>query len=1167
MATLTPEALAQRIAELRAMDLQFADAQPDEVVTTALQRPDVGLAEVITTVLTGYADRPALGQRASELVKDPAGGATRQRLLPRFDIITYRELGRRVDALLASLVTDLQIGLRPGDRVCLLGFTSVDYTTIDIALSRLGAVVVPLHTGASIAQLAPIVAETEPTMIASSIEAIDDVVELAITAHAPKRVMVFDYDDRDDFQRHTLERAEARLSSQAGLTIEPLAAAIARGAALPRPEIIEKSDPLTLIVYTSGSTGAPKGAMYPEQTVTNLWRNAAMGALAAVTLNFMPMSHMMGRGTLYSALGNGGTAYFTAKSDLSTFFEDLALVRPTHVNFVPRVWDSLFAEYRAELDRRSPAGLPSAEVEAALAQEFRENQLGGRIIMATSASSSLAPETRRWVETRLGLLLIDGYGSTESGAIALGGRIMRPPILDYKLLDVPELGYFNTDRPNPRGELLLKSSDMFPGYYHRPDATAEVFDADGYYRTGDIVAELGPDQIAYLDRRNNVIKLSQGEFIAVGSLEALYATCPSVRQIFIYGNSSRAYLVAVVVPTEDALTAAGDDVASIKHRITDEIRTAASMKSLQPYEIPRDLLIETTPFSQENELLTGIGKPARLRLKQHYGNRLEQLYTERADEQSARLRLLRMSGTTQPTLRTVVEAAAVLLEALDSEPTADTKFTDVGGDSLSAVSFATLLGEIFGVDVPVSVIVSPTHDLGAVARFIDAELGSTSLRSTCARIHGADADEVRAEDLRLEKFLPATTLAAGLALPALTTPPRTILITGATGFLGRYLVLEWLAKADRVGGTVVCLVRAENDAAARARLDGIFDNGDVDLSEQYRRLSAEHLDVVAGDKTQPDLGLDRRTWNLLAESVDLIVDSGALVNHRLPYRELFGPNVVGTAELIRLALTNRRKHFVFVSTGAVADQMESSAFDEFADIRQASPSRILGGAYANGYATSKWAAEVLLREAHGVCGLTVTVFRCDMIMASIRHRGQLNIPDVFVRLLISVVATGLAPESFCELSANGQRQRDHFDGLPVDFIAEAISTLGVTMTESFCTYHVMNPHDDGIGLDVFIDWIEEAGYPITRIADYQRWFDRLKVALSALPERQRRASLLPLLDSYRRPHSPMTSAMGHTGRFRAAIVDGALPGCQDIPHVTRDLITKYVDDLVALDLV
>lgn len=786
--------------------------------------------------------------------------------------------------------------------------------------------------------------------------------------------------------------------------------------------------------------------------------------------------------------------------------------------------------------------------------------------MAMSGSAPLAPETKQWVETSLGLFLVDGYGSTESGPIALGGRILRPPILDYKLLDIPQLGYFNTDRPYPRGELLIKSTDIFPGYYKRPDATAEVFDDDGYYRTGDIVAELGPDQLAYLDRRNNVRKLSQGEFVVVGRLEAVFANCPSVHQVYLYGNSTRGYLVAVVVPTQDALTTAGGDVASVKHRISDEMRATAARHNLQPYEIPRDFLIETTPFSLENQLLTGIGKPARLKLKQRYGHRLEQLYTDGADEQAARLRLLRVGGATQPTLRTVVEAAAVLLETAASELSPDTRFTDVGGDSLSALSFATLLGEIFGVDVPVSVIVSPTANLSSIADCIEAERGRATLRPTCARINGADADEVRAEDLRLDKFLDAATVAGALALSAPTAPPRTILITGATGFLGRYLVLEWLARMGRARGSVVCLVRAESNAAARTRLDGIFDSGDADLLNQYRRLAARGLEVVAGDKTQPDLGLDKSTWGRLADSVDIIVDSGAFVNHILPYRELFGPNVVGTAELIRLALTNRHKRFVFVSTVAVADQMKPSAFNEYADIRQASPSRNLNDAYANGYATSKWAAEVLLRNANEACGLPVAVFRCDMIMASTRHRGQLNIPDVLVRLLLSVVATGLAPGSFYELNSDGHRQRSHCDGLPVDFIAEAISVLGAKTTDGFSTYHVMNPHDDGIGLDVFAAWIEEAGHSIVRIADYDTWFHRFETALRALPERRRSASLLPLLDVYKRPQAAMTSAMGPTDRFRAAICDGAVPRYDDIPHLMRDLIAKYVSDLVALDL-
>ena len=91
---------------------------------------------------------------------------------------------------------------------------------------------------------------------------------------------------------------------------------------------------------------------------------------------------------------------------------------------------------------------------------------------------------------------------------------------------MPDLGYFRTDRPHPRGELLVKSEGLFPGYYKRPELTAEMFDDDGYYRTGDIVAETGPDQLVYLDRRNNVLKLSQGEFVTVSKLEAAFGDSP-----------------------------------------------------------------------------------------------------------------------------------------------------------------------------------------------------------------------------------------------------------------------------------------------------------------------------------------------------------------------------------------------------------------------------------------------------------------------------------------------------------------------------------------------------------------------------------------------------------------------------------------------------------------
>ena len=109
------------------------------------------------------------------------------------------------------------------------------------------------------------------------------------------------------------------------------------------------------------------------------------------------------------------------------------------------------------------------------------------------------------------------------------------------------------------------------------------------------------------------------------------------------------------------------------------------------------------------------------------------------------------------------------------------------------------------------------------------------------------------------------------------------------------------------------------------------------------------------------------------------------------------------------------------------------------------------------------------------------------------------------------MATGVAPESFYRLDADGNRQRAHYDGLPVEFVAEAIATLGAQVVDGFETYHVMNPHDDGIGLDEYVDWLIEAGYPIQRIADFGEWLQRFETGLRALPDRQRQHSLLWVL--------------------------------------------------------
>ena len=332
------------------------------------------------------------------------------------------------------------------------------------------------------------------------------------------------------------------------------------------------------------------------------------------------------------------------------------------------------------------------------------------------------------------------------------------------------------------------------------------------------------------------------------------------------------------------------------------------------------------------------------------------------------------------------------------------------------------------------------------------------------------------------------------------------------------------------------------------------------------------MQVIAGDKGEANLGLDRQTWQRLADTVDLIVDSAALVTAVLPYNELFGPNVAGTAELIRLALTTKLTPYIYVSSANVGDQIERSVFTEDADIRVISPTRAIDGSFGNGYGTSKWAGEVLLREANDLCGLSVAVFRCDMVLVDTTYAGQLNESDLFSRMVLSLVATGIAPGSLYRLDAADNRQRAHFDGLPVGFVAEAIATLGAQVVDGFETYHVMNPHDDGIGFDEYVDWLIEAGYPIQRIDDFGEWLEQFETALRALPDRQRQYSVLEVLQLLLRhsphvqPAEPVCGSLAPTDRFRAAVQEAKIGPDNDIPHVSAPIIIKYVTELQLLGL-
>ncbi|VEG45704.1 linear gramicidin synthetase subunit D [Mycolicibacterium flavescens] len=886
--------------------------------------------------------------------------------------------------------------------------------------------------------------------------------------------------------------------------------------ALPMPA----GDDIAHIIYTSGTTGVPKGVATTHHNVTQ-W-------LAALHVG-MP-----------SGPGQVWSQWYSYAFDASVeeiwgalLHGSRLVVVPESVASVPGDFQALLLDEGVSVLHQTPSALSALSSQAL-----------GSAALVVAAEACSAELVDRWAPGRL---MTNAYGPTEttmcvtvSAPLVAGSGT--PPIG----APVPGAALFVLDgwlRPVPVGvvgELYAAGHGLGVGYLGRAGLTASrfvscPFGAPGQrmYRTGDLVRWDADGQLRYLGRADEQVKI-RGYRIELGEIQAALAAVEGVE-------------AAVVIAREDR---PGDKrlVGYITGTAEPAAVRAVLGERLPAYMVPAAVMVvDALPLTANGKLDTRA-----LPLPEY---------------QDAPYRA---PGSAVEEVLAEIYARVLGVDRVG----VDDSFFELGGDSLSAMRLIAAINTALETHLSVRTLFDAPTIAGLGPR-----LDSHVTDPRFVAVHGSEATEVHAADLTLDKFIDASTLEAARTLPGPSAEVRTVLLTGATGFLGRYLVLELLERMELTNGHLICLVRADSDDEARRRLEGIFDSGDPELLAHFEELAADHLQVIAGDKGEADLGLDTESWQRLADTADLIVDSAAQVSGVLPYHQLFGPNVVGTAELIRLALTTKLKSYVYVSTGNVGDQIEPSAFLEDADIRVVSPTRINDGSNVNGYGNSKWAAEVLLREANDLCRLPVAVFRCGLILADTTYAGQLNLSDLVTRMVLSLMATGVAPKSFFRLDADGNRQRTHADGLPVEFVAEAITTLGAEVGQKslsgFETYHVMNTHDDGIGFDEYVDWLIEAGYHIERIDDFAEWLQRFEAGLRALPDRVREHSVMGLLqmalhDSENlQPAEPVSGSFASNDRFRAAVHEakiGANSDDREIPHVTAPVIVKYVTDLQLLGL-
>ena len=891
------------------------------------------------------------------------------------------------------------------------------------------------------------------------------------------------------------------------------------GLAVPSP------DDIAHLIYTSGTTGVPKAVAATHGNVTQLLDSLDVGlAVAGAWTQWHSLAFDASVWEIWGALLHGGRLVVVPEA-VAGSPEDLhALLVAEQI--------SVLSQTPSAAGMLSPHGL-------------------GSVALVLGAEACPAEVVDRWASGRV---VINTYGPTETTMWASASAPLRagsgvPPI------GVPASGaaLFVLDgwlRPVPVGvvgELYVAGRGVGVGYLGRAGLTGSRFVACPFggtgarmYRSGDLVRWRADGQLEYVGRADEQVKI-RGYRIELGEVQAALASLDGVGQAVVIAREDRPgdqRLVGYVTGTAEPA----------------QLRAALTQR-LPAYMIPAAVVvIEALPLTPNGKLDTRALPAPDYQDTDQY----------------------RAPANPTEEILTTIYAQVLGVQRVG----VDDSFFDVGGNSLTAMRLVATINTRLDAHLSVRTLFDApsvrglSRQLDARASMVvdqaddvEAEQNGEVNRPSFASVHGRDSTELRADDLTLDKFIDAATITGAPGLPGRSAEIRTVLLTGATGFLGRYLALELLERMDRVDGRLICLVRAESDEDARRRLAQTFDSGDPQLLRQFQELAADHLEVIAGDKGEASLGMEQQTWQRLADTVDLIVDPAALVNHVLPYSQLFSPNVVGTAELIRIALTTKIKPYAYVSTGSVGNQIEASAFTEDADIRVISPTRTID----DGYGNSKWAAEVLLHEANDLCALPVTVFRCDMILADTTYAGQLNVQDNFTRMMLSLVTTGIAPGSFYQLDADGNRQRAHFDALPVEFVAEAIATLGSRVGDGFRTYHVMNPHDDGIGFDEFVDWLIKAGHPIQRISDFGDWLQRFEAGLSALPDQQRQHSLLwklplPTSDalhnsSHLQPAEPIRGSLAPTDRFRAAVQEAKIGPDSDIPHVSAPIIIKYVSDL------
>jgi len=406
-------------------------------------------------------------------------------------------------------------------------------------------------------------------------------------------------------------------------------------------------DDCPIFSYTSGTTGDSKGV---KLTHMNLISSAqcivkkVQFTSEERLISYLPYPHSFEQVLTTFVLVLGCRIGFYS-GDPARLTDDCQKIKPTLFPSVPRLYNRIYGILKQKLEQAGgcKTWLANKGIETKLQAVtdsatythccydrlvFKKisQSLGGEVKFMISASAPIDKNVLDFFKVCFCCPVVEGYGLTEtSGGASLtwpedpvSGHVGGPmPCVKWRIKDVPEMQYFANDKPYPRGELQMKGSTIFKGYFKRPDKTAESFDEQGWFSTGDVVMVYPNGSVRIIDRSKNIFKLSQGEYIAPEKVENVFALSKWVGQSMVYGDSLKNCCVAIIVPNDDTVKAwaaeNGKDVSDwkkllqspeLKKAIMDDLDALGKAKKLSSLERPRDLYLTPEPFSIENDILT-----------------------------------------------------------------------------------------------------------------------------------------------------------------------------------------------------------------------------------------------------------------------------------------------------------------------------------------------------------------------------------------------------------------------------------------------------------------------------------------------------------------------------------------------------------------------------------